>query len=492
MTSEATIVSVGIDIGTTTTKVVFSRLALGNTAPAHQVSRYAFVARTILYASPVYLTPVLPDGSIDVARLRDFIGREYERAGFAPAAVETGAVIITGESWKARNAREALLRLSAELGDFVVATAGPHLEGILAGRGSGCAAYSERHFTTAVNVDIGGGTANIAVFRSGAAYDSVCLNVGGRLIQTDTQGAVQRLCEPARMLVRDGLGTVGEPLPPAAALTGGDLQRVAATMAELLAQCLRGGALSALARKLMLTAPLREPLPPDAPIFLSGGVGACFHEPELTGGNPFAFGDIGPLFAAALRIHPWFRAARVLRPAHALRATVIGVGAHALRLSGNTIWMPRQALPLRNVPVLCPRVDWSTTAPDLELPIRASARLADLDLGRDLHALFMPREMPRTYAVIAHVAAALARFCSNLGATPLPLLILCYHDVGKALGMLLAPALAGRALAVIDEVDVKDGDFVDIGQSLLGGELLPLTVKSLAFPAHETTDIAFR
>ncbi|MDR2614380.1 MAG: ethanolamine ammonia-lyase reactivating factor EutA, partial [Candidatus Accumulibacter sp.] len=33
------------------------------------------------------------------------------------------------------------------------------------------------------------------------------------------------------------------------------------------------------------------------------------------------------------------------------------------------------------------------------------------------------------------------------------------------------------------EVFTREGDYIDIGQPFLGGEIVPLTIKSLAFPS---------
>lgn len=63
------------------------------------------------------------------------------------------------------------------------------------------------------------------------------------------------------------------------------------------------------------------------------------------------------------------------------------------------------------------------------------------------------------------------------------LLVVAGQDFGKALGMLLRPQLQQLPLAVIDEVIVRAGDYIDIGTPLFGGSVVPVTVKSLAFPS---------
>ena len=181
--------SVGIDVGTTTTQVIFSALELTNRAPPSQVPRYAFSRREITYVSPVVFTPIEHDGHIRITELGHFVDEQYRLAGMSRQQIESGAIIVTGETSKARNARQAIMELAEALGDFVVATAGPHLESVIAGHGSGAAEYSSSNSARVLNIDIGGGTSNYAVFNCGQVDDTACLNVGGRLVETDDADA---------------------------------------------------------------------------------------------------------------------------------------------------------------------------------------------------------------------------------------------------------------------------------------------------------------
>lgn len=467
--------SVGIDIGTTTTQVIFSALELVNRAAPSQVPRYEFSRRDITYESPVAFTPVDHAGHIDQPRLADFIAAQYRAAGLDKAAVESGAIIITGETSKARNARATVMALAESLGDFVVATAGPHLEAIIAGQGSGAGAYSRSHSARVMNIDIGGGTANYVVFDCGRVADTACLNVGGHLIETDAEGRVSFIHEPAARVVEE-LG-MGERAPN---LSRRDLEAVAARMAALVVE-IAEGAPSALAHRLLMTDCLRRGHHLDA-LFVSGGIGECLYHPA---DDVFAYGDIGPLLAAALRAHPGFSAMPLREPKQTLRATVIGAGAHALSLSGSTIWLNYAHLPLRNLPVVPPALGEADGGDPERLAAAwdLAARRQDLDPSRELCALALPAELPVSYRSVLACAEALRIFASRHAAAQLPLIVIARQDFGKALGMELQPALGGRELAVIDEVETREGDYVDIGNSYFGGEIVPLTVKSLAFPA---------
>ncbi|EOC4932195.1 TPA: ethanolamine ammonia-lyase reactivating factor EutA [Escherichia coli] len=209
-------------------------------------------------------------------------------------------------------------------------------------------------------------------------------------------------------------------------------------------------------------------------ITLSGGVGECYrHQPA----DPFCFADIGPLLATALHDHPRLREMNVQFPAQTVRATVIGAGAHTLSLSGSTIWLEGVQLPLRNLPVAIP-IDET----DLVSAWQQALLQLDLDPKTDAYVLALPASLPVRYAAVLTVINALVDFVARFP-NPHPLLVVAGQDFGKALGMLLRPQLQQLPLAVIDEVIVRAGDYIDIGTPLFGGSVVPVTVKSLAFPS---------
>ncbi|CAM7403247.1 TPA: ethanolamine ammonia-lyase reactivating factor EutA [Escherichia coli] len=465
---EKPLMSVGIDIGTTTTQVIFSHLELVNRAAVSQVPRYEFIKREISWQSPVFFTPVDKQGGLKEAELKTLILEQYQAAGIAPESVDSGAIIITGESAKTRNARPAVMTLSQSLGDFVVASAGPHLESVIAGHGAGAQTLSEQRLCRVLNIDIGGGTANYALFDAGKISGTACLNVGGRLLETDSQGRVVYAHKPGQMIVDECFGAGTD----ARSLTGAQLVQVTRRMAELIVEVI-DGTLSPLAQALMQTGLLPAGVTPEI-ITLSGGVGECYrHQPA----DPFCFADIGPLLATALHDHPRLREMNVQFPAQTVRATVIGAGAHTLSLSGSTIWLEGVQLPLRNLPVAIP-IDET----DLVSAWQQALIQLDLDPNSDAYVLALPASLPVRYAAVLTVINALVDFVARFP-NPHPLLVVAGQDFGKALGMLLRPQLQQLPLAVIDEVIVRAGDYIDIGTPLFGGSVVPVTVKSLAFPS---------
>ena len=289
------ILSVGIDIGTSTSQLVFSRLELRNRAAACQIPRFEITDRRIVWQSPVAFTPLTDVDTLDEAALDALIRGWYAEAGVRPEDVETGAVIVTGESLKTVNARRTVMRLADSLGDFVVASAGPHLESVIAGQGRGAAALRARRGTV-LNIDIGGGTSNYAVFRAGRVIDTACLNMGGRLAETDGHGWITPVRKPLLPVLEELYGSrAPETLGP------DDIPAIADRMAGLIWQVLadeRSPAGGSAAQ----TPPLKT-WRYDA-VTLSGEVGACCAEPEA---DPFRFRDLGPSLARAIVRHPVLR-----------------------------------------------------------------------------------------------------------------------------------------------------------------------------------------
>ena len=103
-----TLLSVGIDVGTSTTQLIVSRLTVENKASAFSVPEMEISDRQVVYQSPIHFTPLLGENLVDGEKIRDLIAREYEKAGIRPAHVDTGAVIITGETSRKENAAQVL------------------------------------------------------------------------------------------------------------------------------------------------------------------------------------------------------------------------------------------------------------------------------------------------------------------------------------------------------------------------------------------------
>lgn len=472
-----TVHSVGIDIGTTTTQVIFSRLTMVNRAPVTQVPRYEFVEREICFQSPISRTPLTADGLVDVSSLQTFVDKQFVAADLSLEDIETGAIIITGETSKAKNARDSVMGLAERLGDFVVATAGPNLESVIAGRGSGAGDYAKRNHARVLNIDIGGGTSNYAVFEGGNVVATACLNVGGHLIETDTSGVVTTIHPPARIVIEE---LFGRPLQ-VEGLQRVQLEKIAKRMAELIVECI-SSCHSALCSRLLMTPELHGEEPFDA-IFISGGVGDCYYQLKEGELDLFKWQDIGVLLARCLLTNTQLAELPIKKPAQTVQATVIGAGAYTLSLSGSSIWLHSDELPVRNIPIVQPNIDWQASEPDVcQQTINAGQRM-DLRLHEDHYAIAFDATMPVNYRIVNHTARQLATYYQQHGNIHAPAIVVTENDLGKVLGMELQPLIDPQPLLVIDEVRAREGDYIDIGQSFFGGEVVPLTIKSLAFPA---------
>ncbi|MDQ8624982.1 ethanolamine ammonia-lyase reactivating factor EutA [Enterococcus sp. FR143] len=185
--SKETLLTVGIDLGTSTTQLVLSELTVENFASAFTVPRISISDKKVIYRSDIIFTPLLNQSEIDAEPIKAFVAEQYRQAGIHKQDIQMGAVIITGETARKSNANNVLRALSGYAGDFVVATAGPDLESIIAGKGAGAQTYSETKRKPVVNLDIGGGTTNLAVFKDGEVIDTACFDIGGRLIKLDQQ-----------------------------------------------------------------------------------------------------------------------------------------------------------------------------------------------------------------------------------------------------------------------------------------------------------------
>lgn len=477
--------SLGMDVGTTTTCLVLSRLTT-TASMETALPRVEIVERRVVHRSPVRLTP-FADGRerLDSQSLRQWVEAELAGAGVRPEAVDSGAIIVTGEAAACANAPDLAAELAGEVGRFVVATAGPALEGILAGRGAGAAHHSRRYPRGVVNLDIGGGTTNGALFRHGQAVLTVAAHVGGRLVRLDPTGArIEGVSAPAVRVARD----LGIQLTPDRPADLAELTAVCRVMAGVLDTLLEGSTPSGLAAGLLIGPPLPGPVAADV-ITFSGGVGREVYAGGLprTLAEVARYGDIGPLLAAVLRESAMVRRYRLEPPAETLYATVIGAGMEMTELSGSTIHLSAGALlPLRNLPVVRPPMNGAPQTADQVAAAVATALEWMAAPGRGAPhqpiAVILPHLGSPRYEQVEEIARGMAAGLAPLVRAGLPVVVVQEGNVGKAIGQALAPCLPpGYPLICIDQVQVETGDFIDIGEPVFDGAAVPVAVKTLVF-----------
>ncbi|VFQ45084.1 ethanolamine ammonia-lyase reactivating factor EutA [Desulfoluna butyratoxydans] len=479
------VTSVGIDIGTTTTQCVVSRLTVKNTAPGTLVPRMEITDKEVVYRSGIHFTPITGDNLVDTDAVFRLINAEFTKAGISPSDIDTGAVIITGETAKKENARRISGEMASYAGDFVVATAGGKLESVIAGRGSGASDYSRRHFLTVANIDIGGGTANIGIYRSGKAIDSCCINVGGRLLRVDpVEGRVVQVSEPMARVLDD----LGLSLAPGDRVDPSILEILCRRMAEVVANALKQNHLTGLEDALMMTTPLRLDYKVDC-VMISGGVAdhAYTTAPCDTLDEIARYGDIGPLLGRQVRQVFRDEGMEMIRPAETIRATVIGAGAQTVDVSGSTIVVSDERLPMKNVPVVIPFGEGIPDTPE-EMAEAVGRSVSSLYEAMDLEPLAIGIQGGGylSYKKVQVLARGLLSGLAPLIRAGHPVVVVMEQDSGKVLGQSLRALNPGVQVICVDQIEVSEGDYIDIGRSMAGGTVVPVVIKTLVFETRQS------
>lgn len=464
MSMTESLLSVGLDIGTSTTQLVLSRLHLQNLANPFSVPDIAIGEKEILYRSAVHFTPLSSPIRIDAPAIRAIVDQEYKAAGIDKSDIQTGAVIITGETARKENAAEVVKELSGYAGDFVVATAGPDLEGELAARGAGAAQWAKELAQPLVHIDIGGGTSNFAVFEDGELTDTGCINVGGRLIRLSPAGKLEW-----RSPVLDGFFSlnIGD------TVTLAHMKDLAALLTRALEEAAGKRPVTDLSHRLITN---RLPkIPAQTPAFsFSGGVGALMELAETM--PPLTYGDLGVILAKHIR-NSKLTEGKYRICSDAIRATVIGAGCHATSLSGSTIFHRDVEFPMRGLPVACLTKEESTapTNPLSEVIQRKLERLHSHD-GASMAALSLDLPEAPDFAALCRLADGI------ISAWPqeMPIVTVTRADCAKALGQTLACLVPSpRGIVCLDALKLQPGCSIDIGQPVAGGSALPVLIKTL-------------
>ena len=482
--------SVGIDIGSAGTQVVFSNLHLQRVSD--QLStRYVVVAREPVYQSPSTLTPYQSETLIDAKAIGDIIERAYAASGLHPDQIDAGAVILTGEALRRENGQAIAEMLAEQGGEFVCATAGHHMESMLAVFGSGAARRSYDDKSTILNVDIGGGTTKLGLVRDGDLVATAAVHLGGRLLVVDPVGCITRL-DPAgrRLALRAGFDwQVGSLVQP------GQLQLLADSMADALVRVLRHQCGLRDVTELLLTDPLPAVSDIDGLMF-SGGVGEYVYRRESRD-----FGDLGKLFGEALRLRldagalPW----ALLPAGECLRATVLGASEYSVQLSGNTTFVsnPGALLPRKNLQVvpLAFALPERIESAEVARALTRSFLRHDLREGEQDNAISLRWSGTPNYARLAALADGLLAALPRSLAAGRALYLVADGDIAQTLGHLLQedPRVRGEVL-VIDGVTLWGFDFIDLGRIRMPSRTVPVTIKSLVFSedprAHGKSDPA--
>lgn len=466
--------TVGIDIGSSTSHLLFAKVVLQRQTQGLS-SRFIVIERQVLWRSDVMLTPFLRDDTIDAAALGRFIAGAYESAGLKKGDVDSGAVILTGEAIKRKNARAIDELFAEEAGKFVCATAGHKLECLLAAHGSGAVQLSRDRNACVLHIDIGGGTTKLALIDKGVVLGVAAFAVGGRCIATDASGAYTRVDDSAIAIAKEfGIDT-----SPATLADAGIRERVADRLAKIAADYILDAPRDPLGESFLLTEPLPRDVKPELLTF-SGGVSEY-----IFGREEREFGDIArPLAHALVKLLGERKAPKSVDPGQGIRATVIGASQFTVQVSGKTVFLgDTKALPVHNVPV----VQAGIALPDVidvdDTAAKLSAAMSKMDLDPSQRlAIAFTWEGDPEFSRLEAMGRAIIKALGDGAASDNLLLLMIDGDIGKTIGRILAYELdLKRTLISIDGVQLKELDFVDVGELMNPPGVVPVVIKSLLF-----------
>ena len=447
---------VGIDVGTSTTQMILSRILVENRASGFAVPEMEIKAREVIYRSAVHFTPLEGASLVDGDAIRKMIAREYEKAGITRQQVDTGAIIITGETSRKENAEAVLQALSSFAGEFVVATAGPDLESVLAAKGAGAVEYSQKSGKTVVHMDIGGGTSNLALIENGVITKTGCLNVGGRLVKLTNEGEVTYISPVVRELC--GFSVGDRP-------SGEALEALAQTLCRALEMAAGRIPEDPLLERLSTQEAQSRWQPPQGEIVVSfsGGVADCIE----TNHPALAFGDIGTILGQSIAKSSLCRGDYRLGE-HTIRATVIGAGCHSTQLSGSTVFCRNVELPKKNLPVVTLNAQEQESKDFAKI---LGQKMAQADSWEVVLAL--PGYEAPDYRTIGTLAQ---KITAAMGQRPV---YLCLQgDMAKALGQRISLLLPEDSQCLcLDKLKFSPQSFLDIGLPV--GPCFPVVIKTL-------------
>ena len=466
--------SVGIDIGSSTSHLIFSHITLRRQG-ASLSGKFKVTNREVLYRSPIKLTPYLTATKIDTDQVNQFIQDAYKEAGLTAEDVDTGAVIITGEALKKENAQPIVEFFAKYSGKFICAAAGHNHEALLAAYGCGAVDLSKREHKMVLNVDMGGGTTKFSLIEDGVVTQTAAINVGARLIAFDEKETITRIENAGRIMMKE----LGHPVELGQRITDKMKEDFGAYMAKILFEVIEQGPTSPMAKQLMVTPPFvnYRGLDQIQHIVFSGGVSEHVYDRD-----PKAYGDIGPVLGKNMRAYLQRLPKDVLRePIEGIRATVIGAGEYTIQASGNTSYISNlKALPVHGLKVIQAAIRNGESPRDA-----LKQALAKFDLPRFTSGLALSLSVNGVpdYQSVRRIAEGIAEVLNEADDPRCPLYLTLDLDVAKSLGGILKDEFkVARDVIAVDGIEVGDLDYIDIGECLGITEVIPVTVKSLMFP----------
>jgi len=325
-----------------------------------------------------------------------------------------------------------------------------------------------------MNCDVGGGSSNIAVCKDGRVAATAAINVGGRLIATDENNIIVRLEDTGRELA----ALIGINLQLGQILSDDNKQRIANTLAEALIECILGKNTLETTEMLMMTAPLEFDEPIDE-ITFSGGVAEFIYEIEGS-----SFNDLGLILAQSISVQALAAHLPIGEPDQRIRATVIGAGHFSLQVSGSTTFLSSGLdYPIRNLPVVVPHTPQrKASAESIKKAITDALRRFDLQEGEDKMILSFVDAVRPSYENLMEFSKGVVAALPNTVRKKEPIMMCFDTDIGNSVGNIMKRETSIESeILSIDEISLKEGDFVDIGAPIIEDVVVPVVVKTLVF-----------
>jgi ethanolamine utilization protein EutA len=388
-------------------------------------------------------------------------------------------VIITGESAKRENAEAIVESLSKETGKFVAASAGPNFEAIISAYGAGAVKYSKQESCKLIHTDVGGGTANIAVINNGEITATACINVGSRIIAFNEENKIIRI-EPAGKKALDycQLNLIKEKI-----ISSQQKDEISQTLVAALIEVITSRNVSEFSGNLMMTDPLPSESFNDNPYWsFSGGVAEFIYCK-----NDKNYNDLGQQIGFHIKSNFKESKRRLVEVPEKIRATVIGASEYTLQVSGSTTFMSpdtrEEILPIKNLPIVSPIIQRQFLSKKYVTDqITAALKRLDIIEGKEPIALAFHDPVRTIYEKLTIFSQGVVNALPNTIANDRPLILVFDTDIGNSVGnVMFRETRIRNGILSIDEIDLKEGDFIDIGEPIIGDRVFPVVVKSLIY-----------
>lgn len=470
-TSNLSLLTVGIDIGSSTTLFTVSRVELALVG-----SRYVPVERDVIFASDILLTPYQRSGLIGTDALRRFMEEQLAAARITPGQIDSGAVILTGNALERRNSRLVSEVFADLAGRFVVAAAGDDLEAMLSAFGSGAVSASLALPLPVLHIDVGGGTTKFAWCDNGKVTSTCAIRVGARVVSTDDDGRVLHVTESGKQILK----SLRRTLVRGDVLHEEDRRELAAFVVDRIEDVIAGADTRAL-RSLMLTAPLALRAK-EFHLSFGGGVSEYIYARE-TGD----FGDLGPWIGDLLRRRILDAGRGLVETSRGIRSTVTGASQFTVQVTSQTVHISSEAvLPLRNIPIAV--IDVGDLGDQFDSEEMRKAVIA----GASAHGATLRQTIGigliwagtasfrRLDAAAAGLVMAMVQTWSRNGLA----VVVMDADIGGLVGDAVRRHLPTEIeLVCVDGIESRHFDHIDIGPVNHATGVLPVVVKSLLFPS---------